>query len=84
MELYFFYKPDCAPCAAQKPVIEALAAETGVPVRWLNAETNLTAVGVYRVKAVPTVVVVDQQGGRVAGFFGAMIDPVRIRRFLGV
>lgn len=84
MKLYFFYRNDCAPCHEVKPVVQALAEEMRVPLVWINAETNLSAVGVYRVKSVPTVIVLDDKDMRVAGFTGRMIEPDRIRRFLGV
>lgn len=84
--LAFYYKDDCAPCAAAKPIADAIAAKAGVELLYLNAEADLLKplVANHKVKAVPTLVVVDATGARIAGFYGKMIEEARVLRFLGV
>lgn len=85
MNLVFYHKADCAPCAAAKPIVEAVAARLGLVVQYVDAEVpaNALLVAEHKVKAVPTLVIADETSRRIAGFYGKMIEPERILRFLG-
>lgn len=84
MHLIFFYKDDCAPCAARKPAAEQVAAETGVPIQFVNAGLDrATAVGDgvtlgevldrHQVRIVPTLVLIRDDGTRAATWAAGMI-----------
>lgn len=60
MELLYFWKENCAPCKAAKPIVEQVATDLGIPVSWLNVrepegERLITPLGLM---TVPTLVAV--------------------------
>lgn len=72
MQLFYFWKDHCAPCAAAKPIVEQVTTQLGLPVRWLNArapEAGDLILG-FGVMAVPTLVVVKDKK-KVAALVGA-------------
>jgi len=73
----------CAPCRAQKPVLQALATEYGPRLELVevNTEEDQVTTQRYNVRATPTVVLVrdGQEVGRVVGarpraFLAGMVD----------
>lgn len=85
MKLLYFYKHDCQPCAEKKPIAEEIASAAGVELQYADVEQGLGRVFArsYRVKSVPTLVVVGDQGGRLAGFTGKLINKESVLRFFG-
>lgn len=83
--VFFFHKADCLPCARVKPLIRQLEAE-GYPVAWYDSDAvkaeDPDLLARLRVKSVPTVVVVDRDGTRVAGWTGGMIQRDSIVRMM--
>lgn len=60
MELYYFWKENCAPCKAAKPIVEQIATDLGIQVSWLNVrepegERLITPLGLM---TVPTLVAI--------------------------
>lgn len=64
-----FHSDSCAPCRAMRPAIAKLA-EAGYPIRSVNVGRDGELARRYNVTAVPTFIVVDEEGralGRVEG-----------------
>lgn len=64
-----FHSDSCPPCRAMRPAIARLA-EAGYPIRSINVGRDAATAKKYDVQAVPTFIVVDDEGrqlGRVEG-----------------
>jgi thiol-disulfide isomerase/thioredoxin len=63
MELLYFWKENCAPCKAAKPVVEQVAKDLNVTVSWLNVRepTGEAYITPFNLMAVPTLVVVKDK-----------------------
>ena len=46
----------CGPCKAFKPVLQKVTAELGIPVEYVNADTNFEIVEKYGIRSVPTTI----------------------------
>lgn len=59
--LYDFWAPWCAPCRAMSPAIDALAKklEGKIEVKKVNIDENPKLMEFYRVRAVPTLILVS-------------------------
>ena len=70
----------CRTCDAYAPVLEAVAAECGVPGRWIDIEDEAELVGDLDIETFPTVAVLDREALR---FFGPLTpQPETLRRVL--
>jgi thioredoxin 1 len=79
-----FWGPNCAPCKAIAPHVEALATEHGdkLKVVKVNAHENMKTAMAYRVTSMPTFVVL--KGGReVARQIGTTGGLAGLRRLVG-
>jgi thioredoxin 1 len=63
MELYYFWKDHCAPCKAAKPVVEQVAKELDIPVKWLDVRSpeGEPYIIPFNLLAVPTLVLVKDK-----------------------
>jgi thiol-disulfide isomerase/thioredoxin len=75
MELYYFWKHHCAPCAAAKPIVEKTAKELGVPVNWLDVRSPEGEAYIipWNLMTVPTLVVVKDKH-KIADVTGAELQ----------
>lgn len=78
MELYLLYvkKPDCEPCTTLRPKADeaALLAGLKMAVRTLD-EVGPEMVSEWRIRSVPTLLLLDSEGHRLAGWTGKFISP---------
>lgn len=83
--LVYFYKTDCEPCKVKKPIALELAADSGKPIEFVDAEdpVNAELVRKCKVKAVPTLCLMEDDI-RLVGFYGKLIEKDRLLRFIGV
>jgi thioredoxin 1 len=79
-----FWGPNCAPCKAIAPHVEALAAEHGgkLKVVKMNAHENMKTAMAYKVSSMPTFVVIKagREVGRQIGTTGGIAS---LRRLVG-
>jgi len=61
-EFYYFTATWCQPCKAFKPVVEQAVAELGIPMQFIDADSNPALTGKFGITSVPTIVVA--QGGQ--------------------
>lgn len=90
-QLYFYTKPDCAPCAAMKPTLLPLLdrlqeQDPTITVTLVNAVADdaLELVTQHKVRTVPCLIVADNTGARIAGFTGRLIEASAIERAVAV
>lgn len=76
------WAPWCAPCRALTPVLERVAAEAGLPLYALNADTDGALAQALGVRSLPTVLRF-QHGRLVAAAVGAQ-PAERLRMALGL
>jgi len=74
--LMYFEKDGCAPCKELRPVAEAIAVETDLPIEFVNVngDNGLEHAIAYKVKAAPTLIVIGDKGERLGGMVGKMIS----------
>jgi thiol-disulfide isomerase/thioredoxin len=90
VKLVYFGGPWCPACADRQPVIEDIAAATGLELSKLDPKDADPELATFardmaarlRVKACPTLVVVDRAWNRVAGFYNHLITLDAVRRVL--
>lgn len=58
-QILYFSTTWCGPCKMFKPIVQGVAAETGTPVQYVDAELMKEAASQYNVQSVPTIVVVN-------------------------
>jgi thiol-disulfide isomerase/thioredoxin len=82
--LMYFEKDGCAPCKEMRPIAEAIAAETGLPIEFVdvNGDNGLEHTIAYRVKSAPTLIVIGDKGERIGGMIGKMISLARVQLYL--
>ena len=56
-EFYYFTATWCQPCKAFRPVVEQVAAELGIPMRFTDADNNPDFTGRFGITSVPTIIV---------------------------
>lgn len=63
MTLYYFWKAACAPCAAAKPIVEQVAKDLDIPVRWLDVRSpeGEAYIAPFNLMTVPTLVLVQDK-----------------------
>lgn len=84
MKLVYYRKDGCAPCVSKKPVVEEAAGALGVPLEYVDVAdpANTIRAQQHQVRAVPTVVLEDAHGNRLAGLTGGMITPEALTRLV--
>lgn len=58
-QFYYFTAAWCQPCRMYRPVVEQVASELGVPMQFIDADSNPDLTGKYSISSVPTIVVVQ-------------------------
>ena len=71
MKLILFTAPWCGPCKTYKPLLRQTAADVGVELEEVNIEEDRARAGAAQVRAVPTTVLVDDNGNEVKRVVGA-------------
>lgn len=59
MKLIKFYATWCEPCKALSSMIESMKDEISIPIEEVDIEKDMDAAVKYRVRGVPTMVIVD-------------------------
>ena len=59
----YFSTPTCGPCKMFKPVVQQVAAELGVNIRYVDASIDSVTAQQYCITVVPTIIV--ENGGNV-------------------
>ena len=59
----YFSTPTCGPCKMFKPVVQQVAAELRVSIRYVDASIDSVTAQQYSITAVPTIIV--ENGGNV-------------------
>jgi len=72
----------CKPCQAFGPIVDRVAESLGLGVEVLNYETDSARVSQYRVRSLPTLVLVGESGEMVDRLAGA-VSTSELRKFLG-
>lgn len=73
MRVIEFWSPSCGPCKISKAAVAGLRADGyNVEIEELNADENQDLVIYYGVRALPTLLIVDDEGEEVARKAGAM------------
>lgn len=87
--ILYFWREGCEPCKEKEPLVRAVAQESGTSLVLIDSGARLTheegLLERYRVKAAPTVVVVDYRPSSekiVGRSFGAFITENSLRRIL--
>lgn len=75
-----FTSPTCGPCKSMKPLITEAAAAAGVPLETFEVGDQSSLVMVFQIRAVPTLVLLDQQYKEIKRMVGAA-SAVEIREF---
>lgn len=73
--LKYFSTPTCGPCKMFKPVVQEVTSELGMTVQYIDASTAADSVSKYGITAVPTIIVVDDQGYTLTKHTGVMSKP---------
>lgn len=58
-QIIYFSTPTCGPCKMFKPVLQQVAAELGVSIRYVDASIDSVTTQQYLITTVPTIVVTD-------------------------
>jgi thioredoxin 1 len=59
-KVFYFSTKTCGPCKAFKPVVQQVSQELGMPVTYVDAESDPSLAKMYNVTSVPTIVITDQ------------------------
>jgi thioredoxin 1 len=51
--------PWCGPCGAFKPILKEVTAEMGIPVEYVDVDTNPDIAEKYGIRAVPTTILLN-------------------------
>ena len=62
-KVLYFSTTWCGPCKTFKPIVQQVAQETGIPVKYLDADQDQEMAKKYSINSVPTIVIVDAAGG---------------------
>lgn len=80
MRLVYFYKDDCEPCAARKPLAVEIAGEVELPLILVDATIDREWAERHRVRTVPTLVLENCGGHRLVGLTGPLINQATISK----
>jgi len=56
LSILYFSTQTCQPCKMFKPVVQSVAAETGVNINFVDAHENSAMAGAYSITSVPTLI----------------------------
>lgn len=73
-QIIYFSTPTCGPCKMFKPVVQQVAAELGVSIRYVDASIDSVTAQQYSITAVPTIIV-ENNGNVVYRNSGVMSKP---------
>jgi len=62
MKLLEFYATWCGPCKVQKPIVEKLSKELQIEVEFIDIDERPEVAEKYQIRAVPSIVVIDDEG----------------------
>jgi len=75
MKLIEFYATWCGPCKIQKPIVERLSKELQMDVRYVDIDEEPEIANKYEIRAVPSIVVLDDQDKFVKKLVGLQMMP---------
>ena len=81
-KLLVFSSSTCGPCRMMAPLIEAVTQELQFPYEKLMSHERPEEFAKFGVSAVPTLVIVDEDGNELDRHVGAMPKP-KLKEFLG-
>lgn len=58
-QITYFSTPTCGPCKMFKPVVQQVAADLGISIRYVDASTDSATAQQYNINSVPTIVVAE-------------------------
>ena len=72
MQVLYFGAPWCGPCKSFKPLVEQTVREMNI--RWtdINVDYDPSLSQKYEVSSIPTIVIIDNQGGQLYKHTGVM------------
>ena len=73
-QIIYFSTPTCGPCKMFKPVVQQVAAELGVSIKYVDASIDSVTAQQYSITAVPTIIV-ENNGNVVYRNSGVMSKP---------
>jgi thiol-disulfide isomerase/thioredoxin len=62
MKLLEFYATWCGPCKVQKPIVEKLSKELQIEAEFIDIDERPEVAEKYQIRAVPSIVVIDDEG----------------------
>lgn len=62
MKLLEFYATWCGPCKVQKPIVEKLSKELQIEAEYIDIDERPEVAEKYQIRAVPSIVVIDDEG----------------------
>ena len=62
MKLLEFYATWCGPCKVQKPIVEKLSKELLIEAEFIDIDERPEVAEKYQIRAVPSIVVIDDEG----------------------
>jgi len=62
MKLLEFYATWCGPCKVQKPIVEKLSKELRIEAEFIDIDERPEVAEKYQIRAVPSIVVIDDEG----------------------
>ena len=62
MKLLDFYATWCGPCKVQKPIVEKLSKELRIEAEFIDIDERPEVAEKYQIRAVPSIVVIDDEG----------------------
>lgn len=74
-QIIYFSTPTCGPCKMFKPVLQQVAAELGVSIRYVDASIDSVTTQQYLITTVPTIVVTDSNFQPIFRNSGIMSKP---------
>ena len=74
MKLLVFSSATCGPCKLYSPQVDKVAVQ-GYNIQKLDVADNTELVEKYRVRGVPTSIIVDEEGTEIHRFMGAKSAP---------
>jgi len=80
--LKYFSTLTCGPCKMFKPVVQEVTSELGTTVQYIDASIAPDSVSKYGISAVPTILLVDDQGYVLNRHTGIM-SKQQLKQFIG-
>lgn len=83
MKLLKFYSPSCAPCKGLAMVIDGVKDTLPMPVQDVNIEDDFDMAAKYRIRSVPTVVIIDDNETEIKRFTG-LVNEEQLLQFVNI